>query len=280
MYLTRTDGSRLALGLLALSLAACGTLTVPQEKRLGAEVARDMQKELHMMRDKVVVDYVADIGEELVRAAGPQPFQYHFFVVIDENINAFAAPAGYIYVHTELILRAANVSELAGVMAHEVGHVAHRHVAENYNRSRNANILYQVFVVGASFFGYGSLAQLGGGLAAMAVLNTFGREAERESDTFAVGVMPNAGYDPSGLVTFFETLKREAGPSPPAFLSSHPTTADRIAETSSEIALQPPTPGLKVTDRGKLEIIQQRIRLLTGQDESEGSESPPGFEPL
>lgn len=261
-------GARLA-ALLTLALAGCGTLSVAEEQQLGAEVARDARRELDFVREEVVVGYVESIGRALVRAAGPQPFEYHFYVVDDEELNAFAAPAGHVYVQTGLILAAANASELAGVMAHEVGHVALRHIAKNYNTQRGAGILYQLGSLGAAIFMPGAAAagtQLVGQLAILGVLNTFSREAEEEADAFAVKVLPVAGWDPQGLVSFFVTLNKEGGggPRPPAFLSSHPATEDRIAATSALIRAGRLPEGLRKSDGGKLEIIQRRIRLLSG----------------
>jgi predicted Zn-dependent protease len=188
-------------------------------------------------------------------------------VVESEDINAFAAPAGHIYVHTQTILAAKNVSELAGVIAHEIGHVSKRHIAHNYNRQRNMGIATQAGVLAAAILGGGAAAtaaQLGGGLAATAYLNSFGREAEMEADGFAVETMPKAGYDPNGLVTFFETLRAESGDRPADFLSSHPATADRAAAAHAQIAAQPPVEGLRIHDNGRLEIIQRRIEIVMG----------------
>ncbi len=270
------DRSRLGVALLAVWLAAgCGTLSVPDERELGMEANREVRSKLTLLRDRVVNDYVAQLGAKLVAASGPQPFQYEFHVVEDDQINAFALPAGYIYVHTETLLQARNVSELAGVMGHEVGHVAKRHIAHNYNRQRNTGIAHQVLVIGAGVAGGSAAAgaaNLLGGLAGIAYLNTFGREAESEADAFAVEVLPRAGYDPRGLVSFFETLARESGSGGPSFLSSHPAPADRIQATSSLIASRKLPPGLEVSDDGRLEIIQQRIRLVTGK--KTGSRSP------
>ena len=264
----RAFSRRAAPLLLLLWLAACGPITVSQEQRLGYDFEHAMRRELVFVHDRVVNEYVNDMGNEFVRAAGPQPFDYHFYVVDDDEINAFAGPAGHIYVHTETILKARNVSELAGVIAHEVGHVALRHVADNYNRQRNTQIGQDILVAGASILGggaMGSVAQLGTGLAGMAYLNTFGREAEMEADAFAVEVLTEAGYDPNGLVTFFQTLTHEAQgkAQAPSFLSSHPATSDRIESTSAAIEALPSTAGLRVNDGGKLEIIQRRIQLLT-----------------
>ncbi len=253
------------LVVLAATAAACAPLTVSQEKRLGQEFEREARAQLPLLHDRVVVGYVRSIGFEILRAAGPQPFEYDFSVVDDGEINAFAGPAGHIYVNTGTILKARNVSELAGVIGHEVGHVVHRHVADNYNKQRTAGIGQQLLVLGAGVLAGGAAAEvanLGGGLTAMLVLNKFGREAEQEADTFALATLPQAGYDPHGMVSFFETLKAEGGSRVPTFLSSHPTTQDRIDSARRNLAARRLPAGLRTDDGGRLEIIQRRIRLL------------------
>src|SRR5215468_9856054 len=253
-----------AVALLALVSIGCGTLSIPEEQSLGRQMAAEVRRELVFVNDPVIVGYVRNLGESILRAAGPQPFEYRFYVVESDEINAFAGPAGYIYVHTQTILAARNASELAGVIAHEIGHVQRRHIANNYNRQRNTQIGYRAAVLAAALLGGGAAAtaaSLGGGLAATAYLNSFGRDAEMEADSFAVDTMPRAGYDPNGLVTFFETLQREAGDHSD-FLSSHPATADRAEAARAQIAAHPPPEGLIVDDNGRLEIIQRRIELL------------------
>jgi predicted Zn-dependent protease len=256
--------------LFTLVLVACSTapLSIEEERKLGAEVERAARKEFEFVHDEVVVGYVAGLGSSLLRVMGPQPFDYDFYVVQDKELNAFATPGGNIYVHTGLILKARNVSELIGVMGHEIGHVYHRHVANNYRRQRNTGIAHQVGVLAAGVLGGGAAAQavnLLGGIGAMAYLNQFSRDAEREADAFAVQTVPKAGYDPSGITSFFETLLREQGSGGGAsFLSSHPATTERIQNTRSLIQAQHLPPGLREDDDGKLEIIQHRIRLLTG----------------
>ncbi len=251
---------------LAFAALACATpLTVDEERQLGQQVEREVRGQVRIVRDAVIVNYVQQLGRQILAAAGPQPFDYQFFVIADDEINAFATPGGYIYVHTETLLKVRNVSELVGVLAHEVGHVAKRHIAQNYNRARSTGLLYQLGVVVAGAVAgpaAADVANLGGGLAATAYLNSFGREAEREADTFAVLLMPRARYDPHGLVTFFQTLMQEAGDTPLAFLSSHPATGERIANTQQQIQEQRLPSDLRVHDNGRLEIIQDRIRLL------------------
>jgi predicted Zn-dependent protease len=251
---------------LLLLQSACATLTVEEEQSLGDQAAHELRKELDFVRDEWVVRYVQDIGRDIVSVSEPQPYEYRFYVVDDPELNAFALPAGYIYIHTAIILEARNVSELAGVIAHEVGHVARRHIAHNYSRQRNTGLLYQLGAAMASIFvgGYAAAGgQLVGQLAAVAYVNQFTREAEADADAFAVEVLPLAGYDPRGLISFLETMRQQGGAHMPAFLASHPATEDRIAETSALIAAMDLQPGLRVTDNGELEIIQRRIELLT-----------------
>jgi predicted Zn-dependent protease len=256
--------------LLVFGVVSCSTapLTVEEERKLGAEVEREARKQLDLVHDEVVVGYVANLGDSLLRVMGPQPFDYDFYVVKDDELNAFAMPAGNIYVHTGLILKARNVSELIGVMGHEVGHVYHRHVAENYRRQQNTGIARTIGVLAVGVLAGGAAAQaadLATGLGAMAYLNQFGREAEREADAFAVQVVPKAGYDPSGITSFFSTLIQQYGDKGGSFLSSHPATKERIENTQALIRAQRLPPGLRQDDDGKLEIVQHRIRVLTGK---------------
>lgn len=264
----RTLLTRAAIGVVALAAAGCATLSVPEEQQLADRFEADIRRQHRMVTDKVVVGYVDQIGRRIVAAAGPQPFAYEFSVVDDPEINAFAGPAGMIYVHTGTILAARNVSELAGVIAHEVGHVAERHISENYGKQRAAGIAHTAAVLGGGLLA-GSVganaANLATGLGLTGVMNSFGREAEREADDFAVHVLPRAGYDPSGLPSFFETLVAEGGPSGPAFLSSHPAPKDRLVTTRTAIDDLALSPDLRRDDGGKLEIIQRRIELLTGE---------------
>ncbi len=251
-------------------VSGCSTapLSIEEERELGADVERAARKEFDFVHDEVIVGYVAALGNDLLRVMGPQPFEYDFYVIRDDELNAFAMPGGSIYVHTGLIAKARNVAELIGVMGHEIGHVYHRHVAQNYRRQRNTGIAHQVGVLAAGILGGGAAAQavnLLGGVGAMAYLNQFGRDAEREADAFAVRTVPRAGYDPSGITSFFQTLIEEYGDRGSSFLSSHPATNERIENTRALIRAQNLPPGLREDDDGRLEIVQHRIKLLGGK---------------
>jgi predicted Zn-dependent protease len=239
---------------------------VDEERDLGADLDAEVRSEVVFEPDPVVLRYVQEIGNAIVHAAPPVPYRFRFKVVDDDEINAFAGPAGYVYVHTAILKKAQNVSEVAGVVAHEIGHVVLRHVAQNYSRAQNANRLKEAGAVATTLLmpagPVTSLANLGGGLVAMAYVNSFGREAEKEADAFAVEVMPKARYDPRGLVTFFETIQREYGNSNLAFLESHPATKDRIEAATKLIQAESLPSDLREDDGGALEIIQRRLQLL------------------
>jgi predicted Zn-dependent protease len=274
----RTRAGPLALAL-ALGGAGCATPTPQQEAQLGARLHAELGAEGALVQDRVVAGYVDEIGRRLAEAAGVEGgTEYRFFVVADPEINAFAAPGGAVYVNAGTIRRARNVSELAGVLAHEVGHVARRHVAENLARRRTVSVARDLGIVAAAAAAGpagASAASLLGGIASLAALNSFGREAEREADAFAVEILPRAGYDPEGLLTFFHTLMRDGGAAQAGFLSSHPATEDRIAAVRARIDAAPLPERLRSDDGGRLEIIQRRVELLTGAAAGLAGAPPP-----
>ncbi len=272
--------TRPALSCLAFCvvLSACSTLTVQEEKKLGYQVQRQVREEYQFVRESIIVNYVRGIGQEMVRAAPPSPFEFRFYVVEDEQINAFAIPGGAVYIHTGLITTARNSGELAGVLAHEIGHVTARHVARMYRRQRNtgfaANMvsLLLAILTGNSYVAQGGQAATG--LAAQAYINTYTQDAEEEADAMAVKTMVKAGYDPNALITMLQTLQAEAagGLQAPQFLLSHPATSERIQDVSYLIRQEGPLSGLRTNDR-KFAIIKDRIRLVVGTDVDSESDS-------
>jgi predicted Zn-dependent protease len=247
----------------AATLAACSAPGISDEEEIGRQAAQQVRQHANVLYDDVVVNYVEDIGQRLVQAAGPQPFEYTFTVLEDDTVNASATFGGNVFVHTGLITRTRNVSELAGVLGHEIGHVVKRHVADNYARMKNMGLLRDAAVLGGMIGGvHPAMTSMATDFGAMGLLNTFKREAEEEADAFAVEVVPRAGYDPNGIANFFDVLDA-SGRRVPKFFSDHPGGAERASTTRALIANATLPADLKVDDNGKLEIIQHRIRLLT-----------------
>lgn len=269
-----------ALLVVALALAACAPLTVQEEKEMGAQAQAQLRRQLTFVRDEVTVNYVRKFGENLAAAARPSPFEFRFYVVENEEINAFAIPGGAMYVNTGLMLAVSNAAELAGVLSHEMGHVTARHVAKMARRSRNTGFVANIFYLLVGILtGNPYLANAGGmagQVAGQAYITTYTRDAEREADALAVETMVHAGWNPEGMVTMFETLKREhPGGGGPQFLSSHPATDERIANVRRDIAQYPRSDKLKLTD-GKLPIIQERLKLIIGTDRERPAEEEGG----
>ena len=265
--------SRVAL---AVVLTACAPLTVDEEKQLGREAQRAIRERVQLFRDPVVARYVRGIGDRLARAAGPTPFDFRIYVVEDEQLNAAALPAGAIYVNTGLILVVGDVAQLAAAIAHEMGHVTARHVARLYRRGRNVGVaagLLSVLVAIVTRSGPAvETGQLGADILATAYMATFTQEAEREADRLAVATLVGAGYEPRGLLDLLETLQREAkGLRLPPFLSSHPTSRERVELVRQEIERHPAPHPLLRADAGALERVQQRIESEIGTDPAIGA---------
>lgn len=245
--------SVLFLGALAC-ISACA-LTVEQERRLGAEFSQEIAREKRIVRDPVVVGYLREMGNRLAAAAGPQPFPFTFNVIVDPGINAFAGPAGYVYVNTGLLMKARSSAEVAGVLSHEISHVTLRHVSQSVARQQQAGGVGSIVSTVTNTPSLGSIAGTG-----ISIYNLqFDRQAEAQADSTGLRLMHRAGYDPRGMVSMFELLQSQGGEGRGGFLSSHPGTPQRIGAMRAEIARLPPGRGLVFRD-GKLARVQARIR--------------------
>jgi predicted Zn-dependent protease len=173
-------------GTAALGAGCAPAVSTQQEVQLGGEYAAQLAQELPLIRDGQVVQYINQLGRSIAQRADPRGIQYTFYVVNAPEVNAFAVPGGYIYVNRGLIERTDNMSELAGVLAHENGHVVHRHSIDQMQRAQGANaalgVLYGV-LLGRNPSGVEQVAVQGVGTAVFA---GYSRDAERESDASAI----------------------------------------------------------------------------------------------
>jgi len=245
----------LACVLLAVEWGTAQTrITAPNNKfsldddvREGQSAAAEVEKQLPVLADDAVTSYVQDVG---ARLAGSIPaefqhpeFHYTFKVINVKDINAFALPGGPMYVHRGIIEAARTEGELAGVMAHEMSHVALRHGTAQATK--------------ASKFGFGALAGaivgavVGGNLGTVISEGTqfglgttflrFGRDDEKQADLLGVQMMGPAGYDPRDLAHMFETIEKEGGDRPPQWMSDHPNPGKRVRYINEEASHVPVT---------------------------------------
>ena len=230
---------------------ADSVLTRSQEAQLGRQVVRQLRNAGAMTEDPQLHEYVQTLGATLAAHAHNGEFQFEFFIVNDDAINAFALPGGYIGVNVGLIQASETESELAGVLAHEIAHVTQRHIARSVYDNQRSSILSIAAMLAAVLLGAASDA---GGDAMQGILTAsqaatvqrqidFTRSNEFEADRIGMDTLYSAGFNPLGMASFFEKLSRRYGlarQKVPQFLQTHPVTSERIAGSRNR-ARQLPT---------------------------------------
>ncbi len=280
----------LALALFTLNVAEAQRIPQPggfnlfskeQDIQLGQEASAEIEKEVTLVQNDELTAYIEGIGKRLAAAPEAEGYPYTFQVVNDEAINAFALPGGPTYVNTGLILAAENEAQLAGVMGHEISHVALRHGTKQASRG-------QIFSLGAILGGsvvgsdgmLGQLAQMGIGLGANSVLLKYSRSFERDADLLGARIMARAGYNPIEASRFFETLEAETGNRSglEAFFSSHPNPGNRAERIEQELPYMPPGP--YDGDTGQLARMQAIVKGLPPPPETPTAEATPTPAPV
>jgi beta-barrel assembly-enhancing protease len=244
----------------ATAVAGCG-ISTQQEMQMGAQYAAEINRQLPLVNDASVNNYINQLGRTIAARGGRQ-IPYRFYVVNAPQVNAFAVPGGHIYINRGLIERTRNMSELAGVLAHEVAHVEHRHGIAQMERMQGTNLALTV--------GYVLLGRAPTGLEETAIgvgghlwFARHSREAENEADATAVGLLVRAGIDPNGLPSFFNVLLEEQRRQPGAveqWFSTHPLTTDRVANTQRMIG-QVPAAQVRNLQRDAQAFQSMRTRL-------------------
>lgn len=228
----------------AVTAGGCApAISTQQEVQLGQQYAAEINRQLPIVQDPQVHSYINQLGEGIAQRVDRRGIDYTFYVVNSEAVNAFAVPGGFVYVNRGLIDRAGNMSELAGVLAHEIGHVVERHSVEQMQKAQNANLLANVVYGVLLQRPPSGVEQVGIQLGGSAVFAGYSRDAEREADRDAVGFLVASGIDPNGMPSFFEKLLEEQRRSPSTveqWFSTHPLTAERIDIVNAEIAALPP----------------------------------------
>lgn len=199
-----------------------------QEVQIGQQINQALLKngKIKLYRNDSINRYITNIGQRLAKSSDRSNISYTFQIVNDDNINAFATMGGFVYVHTGLIKKVSNEAELAGVIAHEIGHIVGRHALENMRKTA----ITQGLLTAAGLDSQ-TLVQLGVQL----VYNLpNSRQAELEADQIGLQIMEQAGYAPIGMLTFMEKLIKYRSAAP-EFLSTHPATGDRLEALKASV---------------------------------------------
>jgi Zn-dependent protease with chaperone function len=228
------------------------SLTRDQELQIGKEAASQVEREMEVVKNPEIEAWLNQIGQRLAKTPEANAYPYYFKLVNEQSINAFALPGGPMYVHTGLLQAADTEGEVAGVLAHEMSHVALRHGAAQMGKQQTWGTLFGLAgaAVGAVTAAGGQCGllceagQMGLGLGGNSVLMKFSRGYERDADLNGARMMASAGYDPMGLPTFFEKLQSKVGSAGEPkglalWMSSHPATGSRVEYVSEDIKFYP-----------------------------------------
>ncbi len=259
--------------------------TPAQDVQLGREAAREVEQKLPILQDGTVDNYVEEVGERLVRNIPGEfrhpEFRYTFDVVNLREINAFALPGGPMYAHRGMLEKAGSEAEIAGVLAHEISHVALRHGTAQASKATK----YQIGQIGSAILGaiiggragdvVSGVGQFGFGAAFL----RFSREYEKQADLLGAQIMARSGYDPRAMASMFRTIEREGGARGPEWLSNHPNPGNRseyITREAQSLRVEN-----AVSDTREFQNVQARLRSMSPAPTTEevarsGNRNPSG----
>ncbi len=252
-------------------------ISLEKEIALGRSLAAEIERQVKLVEDPTINEFVNRVGQNLVRNSDSKvPFTIK--VVESDEINAFALPGGFFYVNSGLILAADDESELAGVMAHEIAHVAARHGTENATKGQIVNFasIPLIFLGGVGGF---ALRQAAGFLIPLQFLQ-FGRKAEGEADFLGLQYLYKTGYDPGAAVSFFEKLQAKETAKPGTIskmFSTHPPTGDRIQDTKKNIEAILPDKDEYVVTTSEFQKIKMMLAQLENRRPTDEESNKPSL---
>jgi predicted Zn-dependent protease len=252
-----------------------GTLITPaEEKEFGEAFFRSLHSQISINQDAEIQEYIQSIGQKLAANSDAPSHPFHFFVVMEDDINAFAGPGGYIGVNSGLILMTEAESELASVMAHEIAHITQRHLFRAAEAAGRLSIPTVAATLAAILLGTQSPALGQAAIIAIQAGNVqfqidFTRENEEEADRVGMQTLAGSQFDPRSMPTFFERLQQSTryyGQAIPEFLRTHPVTASRISDTRGRAETYPYK---QYPDSLGYQLTKAKIRVLTATDTAE-----------
>jgi hypothetical protein len=243
-----------------------------QDVEMGRRSAEQVVQQQPLINDARIVGYIRDLGSRLAAKAPGEKFDYQFNVVGSKEINAFALPGGFVFVNLGAIAAAKREGELAGVMAHEISHVALRHgtnqATKAYLAKAGLGVLETIAAVGGRPDLSTTVNAIGGYGANMVFLK-FSRSAETQADLEGARIMADTGYDPRDMASFFKTLEQQGGQGVPQFLSDHPDPGNRVAAINALL----PKMNLRSNPVKDTQAFEQVHALVTGRALTAGAGS-------
>jgi len=261
-----TRGVTVMAALVASTALFSCLASTQEEVSLGAQYSAEINKQLPLITDPLITGYLTKIGDSIARVADARSLQWHFFLVDQAEVNAFAVPGGYIYVNRGLIERSATLSELVGVIGHEIGHVTQRHSMKQMAAVQQTNVGLSIACILSPQLCQSDVAAAAVQIGATGVFAKFSRDDEREADRVAVDYSVRARYDPRGIPSMFRTLlaERERRPGAlDAMFSTHPLAEDRVTASDALIASYDPALIATLTvDTREFQQFKTRLKAM------------------
>jgi len=254
---------------LPLPTSTSQAFSVGEEKEVGEKLLTLVRKSFHVIDDPDVTQYINDVGRRILTVAGPQYFDYHFFVISDKEFNAFAAPSGLIFIHSGLIEAMNSEGELISVMAHECGHVTSRHISDRISKSAKTSIGTAALLIAGIAMGGGALSQalVTGSMAANAAMNLkFSREDEEEADRLSFKWMQAMESDPVSMESMLGKMQRISvyrTANIPPYLLTHPEPKQRLGYVQDLIMNAGQGKTYKASDDFSFLRVKQRVTVAT-----------------
>lgn len=239
---------------------------------IGRQFIERTESDLDTIGDEILAEYVNRIGQQLALEAPGYRYPYRFRLVNDTAINAFALPGGPVYLNRGIVEEADREAEVAGVLAHEIAHVALRHGTNQASKAQLAQA--PLSILGGIFGGGGGVAsivtEVAGGFAANSLFLRYSRDAERQADLLGAQILYAVGYDPTGMPEFFEKLEADGGGRGSEFFSSHPNPDNRAADVADEIRRLGDLPPSYIDNFSDFRRIKERLADIPEESPVEG----------
>jgi predicted Zn-dependent protease len=234
--------------------------SIAQDVELGQKLSKDIEGQTEILQSPAAVAYLGSLGRRLAaKAPGGGQFRFQFKIVNDRSINAVGLPGGNVYVNRGTIEAAANEAQLAGVIAHEIGHVVLRHGTHQISNAYIQEVPLSTVGATGSKSVTAVLAKIGGGFAASSIVLRNPLEAEGQADLMGTQIIYDVGYDPAAAAKFFEKLEGKSDGPKTAFLGDHPSPANRVDNVTKEIEKIGRVPPNAIVDTTEFQNVKHLV---------------------
>jgi predicted Zn-dependent protease len=244
-------------------------ISIEEEKELGREYFVELKQQVELVDDAFIEEYINDLGNYLVQSLETKPFNFNFYVIADNQINAFATPGGHIFIYTGLIELMENIDELAGVMCHEIAHVSLRHISDRFEKAKKVGLATMALLLAGAIIG-GEAADaiiIGSMAAGQQKMLSYSREDERQADQMGFTYASKAGFNPSAMISVLTKLQQDQWGinEVPPYLLTHPLGPERMSNIAALLGSYPPVSEHKKATEPLIRLFPLFKTILRGK---------------